>query len=97
MDGQEHELRISATRPRAADPAPTRGTARHRRAERRSGAAGAARAGTVMMMGDNPALPPMPRAPKLLDFFRLRFQDITFRHLLQSAQLALDEGRTRRS
>ena len=46
----------------------------------------------VMMMGDNPALPRMPRAPKLLDFFRLRFQDITFRHLLQSAKLALDEG-----
>ncbi len=48
--------------------------------------------GAVMMMGDNPALPRLPRAPRLLDFFRLRFQDITCRHLLQSAKLALDEG-----
>ena len=45
--------------------------------------------GTVMMMGDNPALPRMPQKPHLLDFFRLRFQDITARHLLQSANLAL--------
>jgi hypothetical protein len=36
----------------------------------------------VFMMGDNPALPRMPKAPKLLDFFRLRFSEITFRHLL---------------
>jgi hypothetical protein len=49
-------------------------------------------AGTVMMMGDNPALPRMPRKPHLLDFFRLRFQDVTYRHLLQSAKLALDAG-----
>jgi hypothetical protein len=47
---------------------------------------------TVFMMGDNPALPRMPKAPKLLDFFRLRFSDITFRHLLQSAKTALDAG-----
>jgi hypothetical protein len=46
----------------------------------------------VMMMGDNPALPRMPKAPKLLDFFRLRFNDITFRHLLTSAQRALQAG-----
>ncbi len=46
----------------------------------------------VFMMGDNPALPRMPKAPKLLDFFRLRFSDITFRHLLQSAKTALDAG-----
>ena len=47
---------------------------------------------TVFMMGDNPALPQMPPAPTLLDFFRLRFSDITFRHLLQSAKSALDAG-----
>lgn len=48
--------------------------------------------GTVFMMGDNPALPRMPKAPKLLDFFKLRFSEITFRHLLQSAKTALDSG-----
>jgi hypothetical protein len=47
---------------------------------------------TVFMMGDNPALPRMPQAPGLLDFFRLRFSEITFRHLLQSAKTALDAG-----
>jgi hypothetical protein len=48
----------------------------------------------VFMMGDNPALARMPKAPKLLDFFRLRFafSGITFRHLLQSAKNALDAG-----
>jgi len=46
----------------------------------------------VMMMGDNPALPRMPKAPKLLDFFHLRFGDITIRHLLTSAQRALEAG-----
>ena len=46
----------------------------------------------VFMMGDNPALPRMPKQPTLLDFFRLRFSDITFRHLLTSAKRALDEG-----
>src|SRR5258705_8252749 len=46
----------------------------------------------VFMMGDNPALPRMPKAPKLLDFFRLRFSEITFRHLLQSAKTALEAG-----
>jgi len=46
----------------------------------------------VFMMGDNPALPRMPKTPKLLDFFRLRFSEITFRHLLQSAKTALDAG-----
>lgn len=49
-------------------------------------------AGTVMMMGDNPALPRMPRAPALLDFFKLRFGDLTFRHLLTSARRAYDDG-----
>lgn len=46
----------------------------------------------VMMMGDNPALPRMPAKPRLLDFFRLRFGDITFRHLLTSAARALEAG-----
>jgi hypothetical protein len=46
----------------------------------------------VFMMGDNPKLPRMPQAPKLLDFFRLRFSQIAFRHLLQSAKSALDAG-----
>jgi hypothetical protein len=46
----------------------------------------------VMMMGDNPALPRMPKQPTLLDFFRCRLLDVTFRHLLQSARLALDAG-----
>jgi hypothetical protein len=48
--------------------------------------------GTVLMMGDNPALPKMPARPKLLDFFKNRFTDITVRHLLTSGKRALDEG-----
>ena len=48
--------------------------------------------GHVFMMGDNPRLPRMPKAPTLLDFFHLRFSDIAFRHLLQSAKSALDAG-----
>lgn len=47
---------------------------------------------TVMMMGDNPALPRMPAAPTLLDFFRLRLDDFTRAHLLTSAKRSLDEG-----
>lgn len=47
---------------------------------------------TVMMMGDNPALPRMPERPTLLDFFTCRFGDITVRHLLTSAKRALDDG-----
>lgn len=46
----------------------------------------------VFMMGDNPALPRMPKAPRLLDFYKLRFSDITRRHLLVSAKRALDDG-----
>ena len=46
----------------------------------------------VMMMGDNPALKRFPKAPSLLDFFRLRFPDITFRHLLTSALRAMEAG-----
>jgi hypothetical protein len=49
-------------------------------------------AGTVLMMGDNPALPRMPASPRLMDFFKYRFTDITVRHLLTSAKRALDEG-----
>ena len=47
---------------------------------------------TVMCMGDHPGLPVMPRAPRLEDFFRLRFGSMTFRHLLQSATLAMQAG-----
>jgi hypothetical protein len=49
-------------------------------------------ADTVMMMGDNPTLPAMPKKPRLLDFFRFRFGDFTVRHLLTSAKKALDDG-----
>jgi hypothetical protein len=48
--------------------------------------------GTVLMMGDNPALPKMPARPRLLDFFNYRFTDVTIRHLLTSAKRALDDG-----
>jgi hypothetical protein len=48
--------------------------------------------GAVFMMGQNPELPVMPKAPKLLDFFHFRFCDMAFMHLLQSAKLALDDG-----
>jgi hypothetical protein len=47
---------------------------------------------TVMMMGDNPALPRMPARPTLLDFFRRRFTDLTFRHLTTSAKRAMESG-----
>jgi hypothetical protein len=46
----------------------------------------------VMMMGDNPALPRMPERPKLMDFFKHRFNDMTIRHLLTSGKKALDDG-----
>jgi HD domain len=48
--------------------------------------------GTVLMMGDNPQLPPMPARPSLLDFMKCRMTDNTFRHLLTSAKYALDDG-----
>jgi hypothetical protein len=48
--------------------------------------------GTVMMIGDNEALPKMPARPKLLDFFKLRFGKICCNHLLQSAKRARDAG-----
>lgn len=47
---------------------------------------------TVFMMGDNPDLPKMPERPTLGDFFRLRFDDFTASHMLQSAKIALDRG-----
>ena len=53
---------------------------------------GRLRPGTVLMMGDNPALPQMPARPQLLDFFKYRFTDITVRHLLTSGKRALDDG-----
>ncbi len=46
----------------------------------------------IMMQGDNPGLPKMPAKPTLLDFFRLRFGQITVNHLLQSAMLARKAG-----
>jgi hypothetical protein len=49
---------------------------------------------TVMMMGDNPTLPPMPEKPQLLDFFKYRFvgEEVTRTHLLTSAKRAMDDG-----
>ena len=41
---------------------------------------------TLMMAGDNPALPKMPERPTMLDFFRLRFRKLAVNHMLQSAQ-----------
>jgi hypothetical protein len=48
--------------------------------------------GTVLMMGDNPALPKMPERPTLRDFFRLRLSKIGATHLLQSARVARENG-----
>ena len=47
--------------------------------------------GRRMLMGEDPRLPPMPDAPTLFDFFRLRFAP-SQRHLLQSARLARLNG-----
>jgi len=47
---------------------------------------------TVIMMGDNPALPAMPERPTLADFFRLRFGAFSVAHLLQSARVARENG-----
>ncbi|QXX75597.1 HD domain-containing protein [Methylovirgula sp. HY1] len=46
--------------------------------------------GKLLLMGDDPRLQPMPKKPKLLDFFKYRFAPAT--HLLQSARLALKAG-----
>jgi len=45
-----------------------------------------------VMMGYDPALPKMPAAPTLFDFFKLRFDPAAASHLLQSANLALKAG-----
>ena len=47
---------------------------------------------TIFMMGDNPELPKMPARPTLRDFFKLRFDDFSVSHMLQSAKLAKDHG-----
>jgi hypothetical protein len=52
----------------------------------------ARRPDTVFMMGDNPALPTMPKRPTLRDFFELRFSKIARSHLLQSAMVARENG-----
>ncbi len=44
----------------------------------------------VKLMGDDPRLPKMPAAPTLMDFYELRFAPA--RHVLQSADLALENG-----
>ena len=48
-------------------------------------------AGAQVLMGEDPRLPPMPKAPTLMDFFKLRFSP-SQQHLLQSARLAKDNG-----
>ena len=48
--------------------------------------------GTVMMMGDDPALPKMPENPALLDFYRHRFSPIAVNHMFQSARRARAAG-----
>ena len=45
-----------------------------------------------LMMGDDPALPKMPAAPTLIEFFEKRFVPHTVNHMLQSASLALKSG-----
>lgn len=45
-----------------------------------------------VMMGNDPALPKMPAAPTLFDFFKLRFGEAETSHLLQSANLARKAG-----
>ncbi|MEM7404659.1 MAG: HD domain-containing protein [Pseudomonadota bacterium] len=47
--------------------------------------------GQQVLMGEDPRLPPMPDAPTLMDFFRLRFSP-SQQHLLQSALLARKNG-----
>ena len=48
-------------------------------------------AGERLLMGEDPRLPPMPDAPTLFDFFRLRLAPAQ-QHLLQSARLARKNG-----
>jgi hypothetical protein len=44
----------------------------------------------TIIMGDDPRLPAMPKAPTLIDFFKFRF--FVAEHLLQSARLAQQSG-----
>jgi len=48
--------------------------------------------GALVMMGDNPALPPMPERPTLADFYRLRLSKNGTNHMLQSAKVARENG-----
>ena len=48
--------------------------------------------GGLMLMGEDPRLPPLPEKPTLLDFFRCRFAVAPQAHLLQSANLAQKSG-----
>src|SRR5581483_4595676 len=43
-----------------------------------------------VLMGDDPRLPPMPKKPTLIDFFKYRFGRAA--HRLQSAKHAVDAG-----
>jgi hypothetical protein len=52
----------------------------------------ARRPGALVMMGDNPALPPMPERPTLADFYRLRLSKTGTNHMLQSAKVARENG-----
>jgi hypothetical protein len=47
---------------------------------------------TILMMGDNPALPKMPERPALKDFFELRFSKMGTMHMMQSARVARENG-----
>ncbi len=71
-------------------PAPV-GTVGTGRSSGENEALAALQPGTVMMMGDNPALPKMPAAPTLIDFFTHRIGGITGRHLIASAMRALND------
>jgi hypothetical protein len=52
----------------------------------------ARRPGALVMMGDNPGLPPMPERPTLADFYRLRLSKTGTNHMLQSAKVARENG-----
>jgi hypothetical protein len=48
--------------------------------------------GQYMLQGPDPRLPAMPARPSILDFFRLRFRQGGVQHMLQSANLARNNG-----
>jgi len=54
--------------------------------------AAARRSDAVVMMGDNPALPPMPERPTLKHFYELRLSKTGTKHMLQSAKVARENG-----